>query len=202
MPKNSVNKYFVDQYRRLHSDHKDYGKSSDKKVRMVLSLVDDLSAKSVLDYGCGKSSLMDGVRSRRPISVGRYDPAIDEFMEKPEGKFSLVVCTDVMEHIPEDDVSAVLDDIRGLSENAFFSISTRKAKATLPDGQNAHATVRDSEWWLGSIRKSFGSAFFLQGEKDLIYISTWMPARLSIVKFRLAVVLFKILKKIEKSRKK
>lgn len=202
MSKDPVNKYFVDQYKQLHSDHENYGKSSNEKVRIVLSLVDDLSAKSVLDYGCGKSSLMDGVVSRRRVSVGRYDPAIDEYKDKPRGEFSLVVCTDVMEHIPEDDVSAVLNDIRGFSGNAFFSISTRKAKATLPDGQNAHATVRGDEWWMERVRESFGGACLLKGEKDLIYVATWTPSPLSTIRFKLGVLYFKINKKLKKKIKR
>jgi SAM-dependent methyltransferase len=58
--------------------------------------------------------------------------------------------TDVMEHIPEDDVDTVLGNILSCSEKVFFQISTQ------PDGfgehpeidDDLHLTVHGYFWWL------------------------------------------------------
>lgn len=57
-------------------------------------------------------------------------------------------CTDVMEHIPEDEVDTVLDNILNSAQNVFFRISTT------PDTmgprylrQPLHLSVHDYKWW-------------------------------------------------------
>jgi hypothetical protein len=167
-----VRKNLIDQYKQLHKENKEYGKSSDTKFRIVSYLVKQGGKKSLLDYGCGKSVLMDSLYTNLPdIEVVKYDPAIEQFSQKPTQKFDLVVCTDVMEHIPEEDVSDVLRDIFDYSESAFFVISTRPANAVLPDGQNAHATVKTPFWWQDKINDVFGKADILHycKEKEIAY---------------------------------
>ena len=64
----------------------------------------------------------------------------------------VVINTDVMEHIPAEDINEVLGHIKSLSNNVFFNISTRPANQKLPNGENAHCTVWSDEKWL---RKKF-----------------------------------------------
>jgi hypothetical protein len=57
------------------------------------------------------------------------------------------ICCDVMEHVPGDQVDAVLTNIMGASRSVFFQIST------VPDGfgevigKSLHLTVKPAEWW-------------------------------------------------------
>ena len=95
------------------------------------------------------------VRAINDATVYRYDPAIPEFAEMPVDKVDLVICTDVMEHIPEDDVDALFATIRSLSKHAFFNISVREAKEILPNGENAHCTVQPPPWWRQRLLKQF-----------------------------------------------
>ena len=81
-----------------------------------------------------------------------YDPAVPGYDEKPEGTFDIVICTDVMEHIEEQDVPAVLDNIFGYADKGvYLAICLREAKRLLPDGRNRHVTVKPQEWWLEKI---------------------------------------------------
>lgn len=61
-----------------------------------------------------------------------------------------------MEHVEEKFVEVVLAEIASLCDSkAFFVISTRKALHTLPDGSNAHRTIKPKGWWLEHIKTHF-----------------------------------------------
>lgn len=109
----------------------------------------------LLDYGSGKG--YQYLQKRMHNAWGGilpycYDPGVRQLAEMPEGSFRGIICTDVMEHIAEPDVDAVLDHIfdqltDGRPGFVFFAICCAPAKKTLGDGRNAHLTVRPPEWW-------------------------------------------------------
>ena len=70
--------------------------------------------------------------------------------QKPEAgrKFDLVVCIDVLEHIPQADLPRIIKEIFDYSgKYVFATAAVNKAGKTLPNGMNAHATVQPEEWW-------------------------------------------------------
>jgi hypothetical protein len=113
-----------------------------------------LKPELVLDYGCGQSKLFELIE-KAGFRVARYDPAIPDLNKVPEGKYDLITCIDVMEHIPESHIEDVMDHISELSNNVIFIIDTIPAKNILPDGRNAHVTVKDATWWRERLRKHF-----------------------------------------------
>jgi SAM-dependent methyltransferase len=56
-------------------------------------------------------------------------------------------CTDVMEHIPPDDVNAVLNNIMRASRRVFFQISLVDDVCGALIGQPLHLCVQPIEWW-------------------------------------------------------
>jgi SAM-dependent methyltransferase len=60
------------------------------------------------------------------------------------------VCCDVMEHIPEEQVDAVLDTIIDNSKHVFFNISTQHdVMGDHPEiDDDLHLTIKDYFWWL------------------------------------------------------
>ena len=71
-----------------------------------------------------------------------------DLMDPIEGTTRYGYCTDVMEHIPEDDVDRVLENILNAAQSVFFRIST------VPDVMgpqylktHLHLTVKDYSWW-------------------------------------------------------
>ena len=139
--------HLIDQYRRIHAE-KPYGASSEVMAGFVMREIDRLPEwpATILDYGCGRSRLVDWLAAITGAEARRFDPAIPEF-EAPPGPADLVICTDVLEHIPEEDVDGFLAGLRALSERAYFNVSTREAVEVLPSGENANVTVRRPPWW-------------------------------------------------------
>ena len=117
-------------------------------------------AKTLLDYGCGggKQYTEECYHVLWNIMPTLYDPAVKEFSRRPRGQFDGVIATDILEHVPIDELDAVVADLVAYSRLwCFISVCCRRAKGNkrLPDGRNVHVTIRPREWW----RDKLGAAF-------------------------------------------
>ena len=111
-------------------------------------------AKTLLDFGCGRG---DAYRSPHKVykqwsldrkNITLYDPAFLRDNELPRGKFDVVVCSDVLEHVPEEEVDAFIERLFGYAKRGVWaSVCCRPAKKFFPDGRNLHVTVKKYEWW-------------------------------------------------------
>ncbi len=144
----------VGQYRTMHEAGHFPGHSIKRHIEAITVLVRKTGANSLLDYGCGKGQQYIGGALAREWGCRPYlyDPAVIQLSKKPEGRFDGVICTDVLEHIPEEAVPDILREIFAYARKfVFLSICTRAAKKTLPDGRNCHLTIKPEEWWLSLI---------------------------------------------------
>ena len=166
---------YIEQYAKMHSKMK-YGSAGIKHLNLILLACSELKIKSILDYGCGRGKLHEELSKNKNLLIHRYDPAIKEFSVIKVENVDLVVNTDVLEHIPEEDIQDVLEHISTISDKVFFSISNRLADKNLPNGENAHCTVKSAIWWLKQIRFYFQDAIILHKiKKDYCIILTWEP---------------------------
>ena len=120
-------------------------------------IFEQAGVRSVLDYGGGgrpwDQALVDetttladylGVSTYRVFEPGRN---IDD--RQPA---DAVVCFDVLEHVFVGDLGYVVSDLLGLATKiAVINVACYKARAVLPNGENAHITVRAPMWWKGVI---------------------------------------------------
>jgi len=139
-----ITEEYREQNRQLH-ENPHYGTSGSLWAKETASLYNKYGCTTVLDYGAGKCTLGKALPH---LMIRNYDPCI-EGMDDPPAPADLVVCGDVMEHIEEQYVDDVLDHIQTLARKVvFFVIATYPAQKTLPDGRNAHITVRSTNWWI------------------------------------------------------
>lgn len=136
----------IAQYQQIH-EAKHYGDSAWLHLDIAARVVAKSYATSIIDYGCGRSDLVAHFWKDGKRRIARYDPAIPRFKDMPEGEFDLAFCCDVMEHIPLASVDRVLEEVRAKAPRAFFTISTKLARAKLPDGRNAHVTLLSKDEW-------------------------------------------------------
>jgi len=166
----------IAQYEHLHSSKQYRWSGARSAMESITLCLDELKPSSVLEYGCGQSRLFE-LLGKPGMTYDRYDPAIPEIATVPRRSYDFVFSTDVLEHIPTEDVPDVLAHIRQLSPTVFLRISTRPARTILQDGRNAHLTVWPGEQWLQEIRNHFPEAelvYELTGEKCIIM--TWKSA--------------------------
>jgi hypothetical protein len=138
------------------------GRSLHRQLGRIKNLIRATRALSVLDYGCGKGTQYDP----RPVVVageGRwegvidywgvdevtcFDPAYPPLSKRPVGSFDGVVCTDVLEHCPEEDMPWIVADLFSYATKfVYATVACHPARKRLPDGQNAHCTIREPQWW-------------------------------------------------------
>ncbi len=148
------NPELIDQYRRIHASAA-YGTTSVKNLRFIRPEIQLLKPASIVDYGCGQSQLVDMLELGYPASLVRYDPAIPAFSQKPAGVFDLLINVDVLEHIEDSDLDAVIAEMRSLCRDALIIIDTKPAKKLLSDGRNAHVTIRSHDWWRNRLARHF-----------------------------------------------
>ena len=127
---------------------------------------------TIIDWGCGTgraakrfyAAPYDFDVTAVDFAYNCLDPEVKEFV-KDNDRFRFVeedlavqsnlrseygFCTDVMEHIPEEQIDAVLTNILYASKHVFFQISTVEdifSKHIDVDG-DLHVSVFDYQWWL------------------------------------------------------
>ena len=141
-------------YNNTHDKHFS-GKLSMMQVREIKKLIEWSNPDRILDYGSGKG--FQYLEKRVHEQWGGllpycYDPGVVQLGKKPEGLFAGVICTDVMEHIDEEDAPEILGDIFASlypvdKVFAYFHISTRPAGKTFDNGENVHLCVKPESWW-------------------------------------------------------
>ena len=159
----------IEQYRELHKSTK-YGQTARSAFASLKLCMDQANPSSVIEYGCGQSQLYK-ILGKPDMIYDRYDPAVLGLDKVPDKSYEFLINTDVLEHIPEKDLDAVIGHFKELSEHAYIRISTRLARTILPNGENAHCTVWPGEKWLAHIRKFYPEAEMLYeqvGESCLI----------------------------------
>lgn len=139
---------YIKQYELLYKRKKNYGKTSIKLYDMLKKIINDLNISSVLDYGCGKSKLLDLIKKNKKIKIYRYDPAIKKYSKLTKNKTDLVICTDVLQHVPLYDLDRVLKEIKSKGIYILFYIKCTNHKTKLPNKTYANCTVYDKKWWL------------------------------------------------------
>lgn len=184
METTKCNNDFIEQYKILHASDFGFGNTSVMYKEEIKLFLDYLKPKSILDYGCEKGSLVNWLKENYSgIKIEGYDPAVEKYSTLPDEKFDLVICTDVLEHIPEDILTnEVIPQIAQISQNVYFGLHHEKASQILPNGENAHCTIKSPDWYKTVFNKHFSEVIILPGRE--YYLST--------------AITFKINKKINK----
>jgi hypothetical protein len=158
------------------------GRSLRKEVVRIKRLIDQTGALTILDYGSGKG----GEYEPRPLvikgqgewdsvidywgidEVTCYDPAYAPYSTLPSGRFDGVVCTDVLEHCPEEDIDWIVPEIFSFAERfVYLAVACYPAKKRLPNGENAHCTIQPPEWWRGVLLRA-------ASERPGVVWETWL----------------------------
>lgn len=148
----------IGDYERLHTTTADYGATGYKALPFLLPHILALRPRSLIDYGCGRSDLAARLGRKAAIpAVAGYDPGVAELSQRPEEIFDLLVSVDVLEHVPDDELDAVIAEMAGMAREAIIVIDTAPARTTLADGRNAHVSLHDREEWLRRLKPHFPS---------------------------------------------
>ena len=156
---------------------------------VIKEVFDQYGIASVLDYGAGGADWdLPGFHGEAQTArqffnlnaVFRYEPARD--IDERQVADS-VVCFDVLEHVYVADIKPVVRDLfQNTGKLLIINVACYDAAALLPNGENAHITVRPPLWWKGlidSVSIDFPKvAVFLMcsvGWRDTAAFKIWKP---------------------------
>ena len=116
-------------------------------------------AKTILDYGAGRSDLLKEMNAQYPnrqYIINEYEPGRPELAGDPPAS-DAVVSFDVMEHIEPNKVDNVIKHIyEKCNMWTYHKICLRAATGAFPGTeQNLHLTIKDGPWWLEKFSKYF-----------------------------------------------
>ncbi len=162
-----------EKYRKVYRDYPNYC-NREVRVELTREWVESYpKAKALLDVGCGRGEVLKMVEGLGLMPHG-CDVVVPEVLDSHridliEGahelpymaqSFDLVTCTDVMEHLLEEDVPAVLKELAAVARGpvllAICHIPDKPGKYG-PD--TLHITVHPREWWEQKIRKHMSTTF-------------------------------------------
>jgi hypothetical protein len=183
-------------------DLPDYRRYSpgEELVDMFLDL-DPKEDTTLIDWGCGTGRAALKIKQERPdLDVTMVDFAFNCLDKKVKKKTKSIknfrfiehdltkktdlqseygFCTDVMEHIPTEDVDDVLTHILYASKHVFFQISTAddifSRHKDLDVDSELHLTVKSYHWWL---RKFSDQRCLIHRSKDcgnavIFFVTGW-----------------------------
>ena len=149
--------------------------------------------ETVIDFGCGTgrggAKLADVGLSVRLLDF--TDNCLDEAVRaRLNGTIQFVqhdltqpfggmekygFCTDVMEHIPTDDVEKVLRNILYSARHVFFQISCEPDNLGALIGEQLHLTVKPYAWWLEKFNKLHCTVHWSHDAVHtcLFYVTAW-----------------------------
>ena len=166
----------IEAYKHLHEDDcKFQGISLIPFAIDIYGILQYNKCKSILDYGCGKGypykEQYKNLNHKGKIpnfdkplhlwwgieDLFLYDPGVPEHNKLPTKKHDMVICTDVLEHIPEEDLDWIIREICSLCNSTiFFNVSCVPAVKTFTSGkykgENVHVSIFDHAWWVSKIK--------------------------------------------------
>ena len=142
-------------------------------------IVRDLHPTSTLDAGCAMGFLVEELRKRgvdasgvdlSEYAISQAHESVAEHVRvgslgEPLGRrYDLIVCIEVLEHIPAAEADAAIANLCAASDRILLS--------TTPEnfGEASHVNVRPPEAWSAALARE---GFFRDLERDFSYITPW-----------------------------
>ena len=141
----------------------------------IKQIIDSSNSKSLIDFGCGKAKyyneevIINNTQYKNITSYWKindyflYDPGVKNFSKYPTNKADGVICVDVVEHIPEQDVINFIEELFRLANKfVFIVIACYPAAKQLPDGRNVHLSIKEVDEWkkiISEIRTKFSDIY-------------------------------------------
>lgn len=166
----AVSQEYKNAYEQLHKAPNMFpGRQTAIAFKYISPILSKYDCKTVIDYGCGKAEqyFKMALHKKWGVRLALYDIGVPEYAIKPTGTYDATLCIDVLEHLEEEAVLETLTELDQYAKKVVIaSIATRPAKKTLPDGRNAHLTIKPEDWWVEQITKVAKNPWYVMFENE------------------------------------
>jgi len=127
---------------------------SGEKTPGLQDLMAAVEARTILTYGFSHGGNGDGApaaRVRQPagLSITYGDLAFSPLTERLTGQFDGVVCTEVLEYLPEEDIPWVIDELfRRAGKFVYATVATSARPQLCAHETGLQTRHRDHAWWI------------------------------------------------------
>jgi len=147
--------------------------------RVAESIVREFHPSTVLDAGCAMGFLVEALRKRgvdaKGIDVSEYaisqvhesvaeHCSVGSLDEPLPGRFDLITCVEVLEHIPPEQADTAIANLCAASDRLLISTSPHDYS------EPTHLNVQPPEFWSAAFARE---GFFREVERDLSYLTPW-----------------------------
>ena len=175
--------------------HEQYRKVApgEHSVELFMQIAKPRNTDTVIDFGCGTGRGGFKISQHGPTVrlLDFTDNCLDEevrkslnghvrfenhdLTEKPTDFGKYGYCTDVMEHIPTEDVKNVLKNIVSSARYVFFQISCEPDRLGELIGETLHLTVQPYSWWKERLEELKCNILWSHDAEThcLFYVSAW-----------------------------
>lgn len=142
-------------------------------------IIRDLHPTSVLDAGCAMGFLVEALRARgveakgidiSEYAISRVDESVRDhckvasLAEPIEGHFDLIVCIEVLEHLPPAEGDKAMANLCAATDRLLLSTSPNDF------GEATHLNVQPPETWSATLARE---GFLRDLDHDFIYLTPW-----------------------------
>lgn len=164
--------YFMRGADKNISNYRNYSLTRWKKRfnRISKELIKVINPQSVLDAGCAKGYLVQILRqsgvdaygidvseyaiSQAPENVKEYvQQGLIQELPYPNNSFDVVICCDVMEHIPGSEVGKVFSEFSRVCKKYIVLLVLTEHISW--DIDKSHITIKPKCWWEGKLSNYF-----------------------------------------------
>lgn len=147
--------------------------------RIADRIVSDIAPRTVIDAGCAMGLLVEALRQRgveawgidiSPYAIERVHESVRAFCRQgsiaepfPQ-RIDLIVCIEVVEHMPADEADRAIGNIVAHADDVLFSSSPNDHR------EPTHVNVRPAEDWAERFARH---GFFRDVDFDASVISPW-----------------------------
>ncbi len=152
-------------------------------LRFFATIADRITAdfrpRRVLDAGCAFGLLVEALRDRgvEAYGIDISDYALGQVAERVrpycrqasiadelDGRYDLIVCIEVLEHLPGEEAERALDNICRHTDDVLFSSSPVDVR------EPSHVNVRPPESWAEAFARR---GFFRDVDFDALFVTPW-----------------------------
>lgn len=133
---------------------------------------------SIIDFGCGTGRAAQALYNQGYKVTGTdiahncldtgmsFEFLVHDLTQPLEQEWDFGICTDVMEHIPTDDVDTVLENISNTAPVTYFQIAMFRDSFGKHIGERLHMTVQQADWWKSALLNHFSEVVIYSSKRD------------------------------------